>query len=88
MANIHIDNSYEVFKCEFQSRLEDYRHEHPDCDVFQRSMFSLKMEWAVHNALYDLHVARSRTKDVDLNHPNKWAWAYIIIGLFVWIWIK
>lgn len=88
MANIHIDNSYMVFKCEFKPYLEDYHRDHPDCDVFKRSMFSLQMEWATHNALYALHIARKRTKDVDLNYPNKWAWLYNIIGVLVWIFIR
>lgn len=41
-----------------------------DC-VLERSNFSLLLEWASHNLLYDLHIARERTKDVDLEYPQK-----------------
>lgn len=36
-----------------------------------RSFKSLMAEWKTHNLLYDLHILRSRTKDVDLNLNSK-----------------
>ena len=33
-------------------------------------MYSLINEWRSHNLLYDLHIYRDRTKDVDLNNET------------------
>ena len=58
--------------------------------VFEnRSRFSLKMEWAVHNFLYKIHYKREQTKDVDLDDPcDHPEWIYEILGCLVWIFIR
>ena len=88
--NIHIQNSYKVSKHDFSTILDFLKLRHPDCEVWKRSSWSLKAEWAVHNALYGLGIARHRTKDVDLNHPLPWyvEGAYIVFGAVVWVFIR
>lgn len=48
--------------------------------IHKRSMFSIIIEWRAHNLLYDLHIYRSRTKDVDIEYPIKW---YKVVGYFI-----
>lgn len=86
--NLHIEDSWQVSKRVMDSHLNLFKQRHPDSGVWQRSMFSLKMEWAVHNALYALGLFRNHTKDVDLNYPNKWEWLYKIIGVLVWLFVR
>ena len=84
MENLHIVDSYKISKWNMLKILKNR-----DC-VLERSNFSLLLEWASHNLLYDLHIARERTKDVDLEYPQKWYYkvAYFIIGLLALIVIK
>lgn len=87
--NVHIRNSCDVPKGRFDRELWHLRILYPSCQVFRRSQWSLRMEWATHNALYRLGIQRSRTKDVDLNYPQKW-WvraAYSVAGPIVWLFI-
>ena len=88
--NIRIPDSYEVSKHGFDAILDDLKLRNPDCEVWKRSRWSLKAEWAVHSALYGLGIARERTKDVDLNHPLPWyvEALYYSIGAVAWIFIK
>lgn len=88
--NLHIEDSYQVGKRSMDvvlCHIKAIDNEKPS-KVWNRSIFSLKMEWAVHNALYALHLFRKQTKDVDLNYPNKWEWLYNIIGCLVWVFVK
>lgn len=75
--NLHIPDSWIYSKHNFRDILKAIREEHPDSDVWERSDGSLCREWATHNLLYALGIARERTKDVDLNYPQKW---YVRIG--------
>lgn len=87
--NIHITDSYKISKKEFKSILEYLREVYTSCEVFNhRSIFSLCMEWTVHNFLYNINIQRDRTKDVDLNYPNKHSLVYNIIGVLTWLFIK
>lgn len=89
--NVHIEDSYAVPKKDFDFILRTTKYANPLCKVFDlRSMFSLRMEWAAHNALYALGILRSRTKDVDLNAPICWLLnlAYCVSGMLVWLFIK
>lgn len=47
-----------------------------------RSMTSMVNEWKAHNLLYNLHIARSHTKDVDIeaNISKKLDFIYKILG--------
>lgn len=87
---VTIYDSYKVRKCKMRKELkaiEAETHLFQTC-VFKRSLFSLKMEWICHNFLYNLHVKRSQTKDVDLDNPaDHPEWMYIVGGLLVWIFV-
>lgn len=91
MANIHIPDSYLTPKADFDKVLAAYKKRHPGNEVFRfRTPFSIKTEWATHNALYALGIRREQTKDLDLNYPQK-VWerlAYPFIGCVVWPFIK
>lgn len=87
--DICIGDSWQVSKWDFQNILEYIAVEFPENPVIvNRSLFSLKMEWTVHNFLYALGIQRERTGSVDFNYPNRWEWAYIIFGLLVYIFVK
>ncbi|MBR1817544.1 MAG: hypothetical protein IJ772_01720, partial [Bacilli bacterium] len=38
---------------------------------WNRSLESMKLEWRVHNALYQLHYEEHRTRDVDFNNADE-----------------
>lgn len=82
--NLHIEESYKISKSEFVPFFNDLRKKEPWSDVWNRTNGSMKREWASHNLLYNLHLFRSHTKDVDLNYPQKWyvSLAYNIFGFF------
>lgn len=78
-----------VPKADFQKTLNQIKAIHGNQPIFQRSDRSLKAEWAVHNALYDLHYKREQTKDCDFDIPSDHPeWMYMIIGALVWPFIK
>ena len=89
--NIHIENSCEVNTREdMQMILNDIRAKHSleESDVLKRTDKSLIKEWRVHNVLYNLHLFRTHTKDVDLNYPQSktieiaYSIAYFIVSIF------
>ena len=89
--NIHIEESYDVSKKEFNLYIDTAMLINPSNLVTKnRSRFSLKMEWATHNFLYKIGLFKSHTADVDLNYPQKWyiTALYCIAGMFSWIFIK
>ena len=51
--NIQLKSSFEVRKADFERELSTIRARHPDSLVWNRSMDSLKREWAVHNAFHE-----------------------------------
>ena len=88
-ANLHLVDSYQVSKHKFQSTLNSIHALHPKSEVWERSMFSLRMEWGFHNFLYMIGYKRERTKDADLDYPcDKPEWIYELLGMLVWIFIK
>ena len=44
----------------------------PEMAVCRRDLESMIREWRSHNLFYQLHVFRSRTKDVDLELCQSW----------------
>ena len=86
--NIHIDDSSLFPRDLFNDKLFVIRRDHAaDCLVLQnRTDRSLRREWAVHKACYWLHIARERTRDVDLEWPQPWYLrvAYTVIGFIVY----
>lgn len=78
--NIQLKSSFEISKVDFERELEAIREEHPECLVWNRSMGSLKREWAAHNAFHALGLVRRQTADTDLNWPQPW---YVRLGYAV-----
>ena len=90
-SNIHIEDSYKVNrKDDMQIVLNDIRATHSleESDVLKRTDSSLIKEWRVHNVLYNLHLFREHTKDVDLDYPQSkiieiaYSVAYFIVSIF------
>ena len=79
--NVKIIDSFEVTEVKCMILLIKLLRKESPCItiIHERSIFSLIIEWRAHNLLYDLHILRSRTKDVDLNYP-KW---YFMICYFL-----
>ena len=67
-TNTHILDSASVrSREEMRSYLQQVRAQSsPDMAVCCRDLESMVREWRSHNLFYQLHVFRSRTKDVDL----------------------
>lgn len=78
--NLHIINSFDYRKDEMLSTLFKICFLHANSQVWKRSFDSLENEWCVHNALYRLHILRSRTVDVNLNFPNRIEWLYTLLA--------
>lgn len=38
---------------------------------FNRTIESMRIEWTIHNILYELGIEKNRTKDVDLNNEDE-----------------
>lgn len=90
--NLHILDSYKVCRFKMRSILKEIRDKNRKRPknlqslVFDRSLFSLKMEWIAHNALYFIGYQRERTKDVDLDNPcDRPEWQYKLAGIGVTI---
>ncbi len=88
--NIHMESSFKVSKDDFENELKTLREQYPDSLVWNRSIKSLKHEWAAHNAFHALGIARRQTAHADLNWPQPWLirLGYAIIGTIVWPFIK
>jgi hypothetical protein len=88
--NIHVELSFRVRKDDFEGELKALREQHPESQVWNRSMDSLKREWATHNAFHAMGIFRSRTAHMDLNWPQPWyiRLGYAVIGKVVWPFIK
>lgn len=71
--DIVVVDGYKYTSFEKMNHILDFaRTFYPENKVLAtRSNKSLIAEWRVHNMLYDMHVLRSRTKDVDLNLNSK-----------------
>ena len=53
-TNIQLKSSFEVRKDDFERELLAMREAHPESLVWNRSIKSLKREWAAHNAFHAL----------------------------------
>lgn len=81
---MRIEDSYKI---RTRDRMIDYisyyRRMYPKNSVWNRSNESLIHEWRGHNLLYDLHLFRSHTADVDFEYPQKWyckvVWAILSV---------
>ncbi len=88
--NIHMDSSFLVSKNDFESELNALREQHPESQVWNRSIESLKHEWATHNAFHAMGIFPNRTSHMDLNWPQPWfvRLGYAIFGRLAWPFIK
>ena len=50
---------------------------------FNRSLDSMRIEWSVHNILYELGFERERTKDVDLNNDDEKIYSNPVLKHFI-----
>ena len=80
-TNIQLKSSFEVRKEDFERELLAMREAHPESLVWNRSIKSLKREWAAHNAFHALGVFRKQTADVDLDWPQGWL---MRVGMVLW----
>lgn len=87
--NLHIDDSYKIRKRKAMQTYLIYIYEYAvthddDYSIYKkRTIKSMIEEWRSHNLLYDLHLFRSRTKDVDINVPSKfWLFMYKVLSIF------
>lgn len=71
--NATILSSYEITskgeRDEILRILKHYEIENPS--EWNRSLESMRLEWTVHNILYNLGYKRDRTKDCDLDNPEE-----------------
>ena len=86
---VTIYDSYQVRKWNMREVLRRIKKDNQEqTNVFERSLFSLKMEWICHKFLYGIGDQRERTRDVDLDNPcDRPEWQYIVCGLLVWIFV-
>lgn len=70
--NLHIRSSYLIRERDIMLYQIHYMRKQGKCKALERSDKSLVNEWRAHNLLYDLHLFRSHTRDVDLDWPAKW----------------
>lgn len=86
---VTIYDSYKIHKWNMREVLKRINKERTtETIVFERSYFSLKMGWIAHNCLYNFHIKRSQTKDVDLDNPPDYPeWLYIVCGFISWIFV-
>ena len=69
--NVTIYDSYKVTHTgDMEYLIQKIRYNYPlnNYIINKRSMSSLINEWKAHNLLYDLHLFRSHTRNVDLNN--------------------
>lgn len=83
--NTTIHDSYKVTDSTIiKNVLHALQYESDGMAINKRTVSSMTREWKSHNILYDLHICRKRTKDVDLEYPQKWYYkiGYFILSLF------
>ena len=81
---VHIEDSYTVdSRSVMRDVIKDLKNTFSVPVLTNRSTCSMVFEWVAHNNLYKLHIARSHTKDVDLEWPQKWYYslAWFLLGL-------
>ena len=81
-----IPESHKIGKFKMMKILKQIKKEHPESNVWKRSMFSLYCEWICHNFLYMIGYERERTGCTDLDYPcDHPEWLYIVGGILVWL---
>lgn len=93
---IVINDGYLTRKADFGQTLGQeairfkFRHGYYPLWWEKRSMRSMRHEWAVYNALYNMGLFRKHTKDVNLGASQTWykRVAYAVAGGFAWLIIR
>ena len=94
IANIQITECHKYTKAQMRDALNEMRIGNlpqDESEVLEhRSNFSLINEWCVHSMLYRLGIATERTRDCDLNYPQKWyeKAGYFCAGLIARVFIR
>jgi len=73
-SNINIINSYKIININKMLEIIDIILEYDKknkIENYDRTKFSLTVEWLVHNFLYYLFIARDRTADVDFENNEE-----------------
>ena len=88
-----VDATLQQLKDFMAAKEEQLDTKYAELNAYQnaiRSMDSLKREWAAHNALHAMGIARKQTAHADLNWPQHWLirLGYDIIGTIAWPFIK
>lgn len=89
--DINIIDSYQVSKYAFRSILEEIKDRGFGKNVFaNRRVESMILEWSLHNLLFCIGIAKKRTKDVDINWPQRWYVnaLYNVLGCIAWLFIS
>ena len=88
--DLKIYDSWKVSKCDFKKELKSIKEITADCEVWNRGLNQMCLEWTVHNFCFALGIKKESTKDVDFEYPQSF-WvraAYAIVGVLTWIFIK
>lgn len=86
LENIHIEDSYKIKKIKDMKNILNILRQNSNKTnsvIHSLTNFNMINEWRSHNLCYDLHILRSRTKDVDLNKNSFLIKIiYFIVSLF------
>ena len=85
---VKLYDSYIVPKSRFELEMNIIRYNRPTCRLWERSINSLRREWATHTLLYNMKIQQEKTKDCDLEYKQKWyaKIGYAIIGtIALWL---
>ncbi len=86
-TNLHIIDSYKIPGRDFYRVLKDISSQNPNAFLFKaRCKLGMCTEWVTHNFLYKINFQRERTRDVDIDYPQKWYYkiAYPLIAFLTW----
>lgn len=78
---VKLYDSCNVSKKDFNTILNWLKNDVDTLDrLHERTIKSMRYEWAVHNLAYSLHIEEERSKDVDLNYHQEW-WIKVLYGI-------
>lgn len=90
MSNIQIKDCHIYSKKQMRTYLTLRRKDTKSEVLLHRSDFSIINEWCFHSLLYRLGIAKERTRDCDLDWPQKWIFrtVYTVGGLIARIFTR
>lgn len=91
--NTHVTNSFTIkrpkmIRCAVEGIEKFCILNGYSCPILKRTTRSLTDEWCAHNLLYYLHIARSRTADVDLDKARWYTEViyFVLANIYKLIW--